>query len=690
MSIAWHKPDLEHEYDRVVVHGVELTQFPPEVALRLYGKQEWIDWLSYEMNPTHWESKDGKLVTASRLIRTFQGVPGDRWFHAARKYLTLPNGQVKNFLVACRTFWGGKSKVKVLVKGSRSVMHGGSWHFYYAAHLLFVCKDIEIHFVDPNEKNDEFSYKTESQSVKLVWSSALYHGNGEGFDVLIDDAWEPVSGVIPMQPCSEYYSLKGQQEESDARYIPFLHPRETRFFSHTPVDSKTPCGCCVCREISLVASSFDHYEFLRHACTVLDHNTGCLRTSFDHDLKAKGDLLRALMTKTTVSIQKPVEVRAVMSLVECTRMDFLEGNLVQVSESAPRDHERFLHNEPFVVTRETCREVYPWLEGKEVIFCGVNPSVLGTTRTVTLTQGHTGGAMHHIAFCANIQSAMMTSAATMYVPGKVEDILRHLPNWRMTGRSVKGFREVVFNEQLAPVTQVVRKFKDVLDLKITRSLHPLVEDIGDIRSDAYYRHKGKIYRPIKLFPWVTDETDGMPLRTFRGYGKPQTPSSVKSSIEWSYAVIRKGEYVISAVEGVDLNPSNLIWRNSMGEFGFLSPTMFDGAMVKRCAPGYLKLVFREYPAFWDSSLEEEFYKLHESGMRSEKDVVRLSLFKQISTILARSKGREFLSLVAKQLSESDRRMWDYVESTRYFVVTGPCSDKKCMISFPNGHYATVT
>jgi len=685
MSISWHDPDLEHEYSRVIVHGVELTCIPPKVAERLYGKQEWIDWLSYDINPTHWESKEGKLVTSSRLIKTFKGVPGERWFHAAKKFLTMPNGQVKNFLVACRTFWGGQEKVKVMVKGSRSVSHGGGWHFYYAAHLMHVCKDVEIHFVDPNEQNDEYFFETPTQKVRLVWSSALYEGRGEGFDVLIDDAWEPVSGIVPMQPVSKYYSLKGIEEETDARFVPFLHARETRFFSHTPVDSKSPCSCCVCHTISQVASSFEHYEFLRHACTVLDHNTGCLRTAYDHDLKAKGDLLRSLMKKTTITIQRPVDVRAVMSLVETERITFLEGNTIQASVEAERKHDRFLHNESFGQTAEYQAEVYPWLEGKNVIFCGVNPAVIGTTQTSSITQGHTGGALHHIAFCANIQSAMMTSAAIMYIPGKVEDILRNLPSWRMTGRSVKGFREFAFNEQLAPAVQMARKFSDTLDLPRTRQLRPVVEDIGDVRSDSYYRHNNVVFRSLPLFPWITDFTDHSPLRVFRGY----RPAGYPSKKYWSILQMRKGEMQVRDLVGSDLNPSSIIWRNEM-EYGFLSPSVYDSSIIRRCAPCYLRTkAFGSYPTMWDSGVEEEWFLMQEGGMKSrEKEGNRLSLFKQIGTLLSISKGDVNLSTVADSIGETVSATWDYLLRAHYYVLTGP-REGPCNVRFPNGHHVWI-
>jgi len=154
--------------------------------------------------------------------------------------------------------------------------------------------------------------------------------------------------------------------------------------------------------------------------------------------------------------------------------------------------------------------------------------------------------------------------------------------------------------------------------------------------------------------------------------------------------MRKGEYLIGPVVGGDLNPSNLIWRNSMGEFGFLSPSMFDGSLIERCSSCYLKTVFRPYPSFWHMGLEEEFYRLHERDMRSFKVPDKLSLFKQVGTILAMSRGRESLVLLAKQLSETDRKLWDFLDRTKYFVLSGGVSDKNCMVSFPNGHHATVT
>jgi len=374
-----------------------------------------------------------------------------------------------------------------------------------------------------------------------------------------------------------------------------------------------------------------------------------------------------------------------MSLVETERITFLEGNTIQASMEAERKHDRFLHNESFGQTAEYQAEVYPWLEGKNVIFCGVNPAVIGTTRTTSITQGHTGGALHHIAFCANIQSAMMTSAAIMYIPGKVEEILSNLPSWRMTGRSVKGFREFAFNEQLAPPVQMARKFAHVLDLPRTRQLRPIVEDLGDVRSDSYYRHKNAVFRSLPLFPWITDFTDHAPLRVFRGY----RPAGYPSKKFWSILQIKKGEMQVRDLVGTDLNPSSIIWRNEM-EYGFLSPSVYDASVIKRCAPCYLETkAFGLYPKMWDAGTEEEWFLLQEGGMKSrEKEGNRLSLFKQIGTFLSISKGAVSLAIVADSIGETVSATWDYLLRAHYYVLTGP-RNAPCDVRFPNGHHSWI-
>jgi len=293
------------------------------------------------------------------------------------------NGQVKNFLVACRTLSSVPSadRVTVLIRGSRSSSGSGVWIWMLADHLSSRFKEITIDCYDITEASGNEGRKyvvgDEERVAMVTRIASFYEGDASEYDVVVDDAYDPSveTGTLPWSPASRFFSLK----DHSAGARPYLHWVEGRVFSHPPLcEIVSPCPCVVCRSIS--AFSYDYSEFQRvKGFTVLLGGSPCLTLDSASALRAKGRVYKSLVLQTVASLIKPSDVRAALALSHS-----LNIVATSTSEIALRGT---LVDRPLRANRVTGLEVgevgtvCERLRGAHVIFVGVDPSVMGHTPT---------------------------------------------------------------------------------------------------------------------------------------------------------------------------------------------------------------------------------------------------------------------------------------------------------------------
>jgi len=449
----------------------------------------------------------------------------------------------------------------VCVIGSKSAEGGGLWHKYYALWLAQFCTSIVIDFYDYSEREDEWNFEYSGTQISCQW-----HAQGlsptdpvlQCYDCVIDDIWTFDTGAgIKIAP-GKSYSLKGDYE-SVSPYVPFLHPRETRWFSH-PCQLRVPiaCKCMVCDVCSQISSTYSEYLYARSFCARLGHRTHCLGISHVADLASLNEVHKELVRAPSFKVKGPGLWRFVLALTEEYAIGVEKDIIWRQAEITPefkalRRFKRLNKNE---VSSDVS---YPWLEDRVVIFAGVHPSVLGATRIrYSSTQG-SSYAVGDVLFASSLDVITLSSVPSVVYSSCLVD---SLPGWRRTGRKVQDFFEFVRR----PVQDLVG-----LSLKIGQFVN------------------GDLFPPLSLFPFSDVSILGYPLER-----SPQR--HVGQACRFFTFEKEKGKIVLSNLSVHSWRRS--IWESS-GEWGLLldSPHLFPRVPGLLLVEGAIS-----YP--WDSTKAE--------------------------------------------------------------------------------------
>jgi len=321
-----------------------------------------------------------EVVTQRRITDAAYMKFGKKPWYDALQYAGLEvNGQVKNFLVALRTFHGDSSRksVRVLIKGSKAASDSGLWIKSYGLYLTTMLDEVQIACYDkgetPGEDSFNLHYGRRVANLTITRFADYYDGNGTGYDVFIDDAF--VDGPIKVAPKSEYYSLKqpGAGE-------PFFAAREVRRFSHDlgAVLVKVDCQCQVCSMLSKIATTFDVFNYLRAALVSFGAPV-CNNQECRGDMQAKFFLRKDLHTEPSVLLITPYQQRAAIALSLEEPMKLASGPLdVQLAPTPQISPSDYTHKVGFASMYEAIE--YSYFTGKNVRFIGVDPGILGTTK----------------------------------------------------------------------------------------------------------------------------------------------------------------------------------------------------------------------------------------------------------------------------------------------------------------------
>jgi hypothetical protein len=320
-----------------------------------------------------------ELVTQRRITDAAFDKFGKRPWYEALQYAGLEvNGQVKNFLVALRTYWGNKAKteVRILLKGSKMLSDSGLWVKAYGLFLTTFHDKVTLVCYDKGERDGKeitrMQYGKREASLVIERISDYYSGTGNGFDVLIDDAH--MQGSIPMAPSTEFFSLKNPGPGQL-----FFSATETRRFSHVLGEPhiKTSCHCNVCEMLSRIVTTFDAFHYLRGQLVSFGAPV-CDNKDFQGDQQAKSYLRKDLHTNPAVVLVEPYQRRAAIALSDEVPMKTSFSPLaVSLSDSPKIRSTDFVHNVGFCSSYESIE--YLHFAGKNVRFYGVDPAILGTT-----------------------------------------------------------------------------------------------------------------------------------------------------------------------------------------------------------------------------------------------------------------------------------------------------------------------
>lgn len=422
--------------------GVILPDTSYESIRRIYAGKLWSGWGGVRLSQckTFFVLPSGQPLLSSTVRRVLGAY--DTPTRLLSAYLTIPNGQVKNFFNAayiCSQVPMGAS-IRVAIVGSKAMEGGGIWHKYLAIWLASRFEHVVIDFFDPSEVEEEWSYEIEGSLVSCQWFAKKVeidqYRNGD-YDVLVDDVWTYEQGPgLQERSRIKFTSFKTMQEDE----TPFLHGRETRKFSNESKDQHAVCECMVCVVAGRCARSYEDYLFLRSLAARLGHTPICLGVSFCPELNSIDELRRSLLTKSYTDIKSLKAMRMLTSISEEMGLNAV-GDRVYRTTSA--------HFQAFSRKRreikEDDKEVYPWLEGKRIMFCGVAPEILGATKFKPAYASASAGSIEcDVTFVNSLDVwAQRSSSEVVYCAIGEVSVAQDFPDWVSTARNVRNFREYV-------------------------------------------------------------------------------------------------------------------------------------------------------------------------------------------------------------------------------------------------------
>lgn len=349
-------------------------------------------------------------------------------------YLSCPNGQVKNFLNACRSVGEVEDQMRIAVVGSKSQEGGGLWHQYFVNYLLLFQKKVILDFFDFAETPHSRTYTTGNGFVTVEWvAEGFTQADVNDYHLIIDDAWTYESGPGLRLDYKGKYSWKGTPAGK-----PFLHETEVREFSEKPIGQiQSGCRCPVCRVIKESTKTYEEYVLIRSYCARLGYVVPCVGMSDLMELKKVADMLRDISQYPSVELTKKSYLHILTSLTEEIPIGVTVTHAYKVDKE-PRfqNYTRFkkykLHEE---------KEVFKYFQGKNVVFSGVSPTILNST-----TLG-VGGEVD-IMFVGNLETwRAQVLVPLVYCAVPASEVAQSFPQYQFSGRMFMGYREYVLRSE---------------------------------------------------------------------------------------------------------------------------------------------------------------------------------------------------------------------------------------------------
>jgi len=482
-NLSWKETYNDTPWTRTK-EGVVLPETSSEAIKRIYGSAPYAHLGGIRLTQCRcaFVTPDGNAFLPTTLQRLFGTV--DRPIKALATYFSIPNGQVKNFLNACRGSVGASGHVRVAVVGSKASEGGGIWHKYYAIWLASRCDSVVIDFYDMSEVPMEWTVDYQGVQISCEWLAQRVDSDllkSMNYNVVIDDVWtyetsSGLPGIDWVDSANISFSRKGTYN-SDSSFVPFLHATESRKFSHSsPSRSYLSCRCMVCEVCRQCSFSYSTYLSLRMLCSRLGHRAYCVGLSWSHELEQLSSVYRALMTSTVIDVKENYMYRYLMSLSEEISLA-VDGTVVSKVDKEGKDSPQFIPLSRFRETKSgvVSSDNFPWLIGKTVVFVGVPSSVLGSTR-IKNSSVRASPEDCEVAFVSSVESWLQkTVAPVVYCPVIPATVAKSFPDWDHTGKMVRHFHEYVR-----------RKDQKVIRADLKSDLPHVLEKQGVTPSSSLY------------------------------------------------------------------------------------------------------------------------------------------------------------------------------------------------------------
>jgi len=431
-----------------------------------------------------------------RLVRAKWGVSSYLKFLKLLQY-EVP-GQVKNFLVAVRTSSSCDLKdIKVLIRGSKSGSGSGIWIWLFSDYLSHKYDSVIIDCYDPLEvpKHEVRTVHRGDVAVKAEINhyAKFYYGTGEEYDVCVDDAY--LQGTVPWNPKSVWWSLKCHDEG----VFPFLHSREGRKFSHVVVGIDSPCPCMVCKVIAESVACLSDFILIKSASIILD-GASCNLVDHALELQQKGDLFKKLCSAPVVNLVKPQEFRAALALSSDILCDVLTPSKIRLTSFSSGDPLIIVHKMGF--SGGTTKLKCDVLEGKPVSFYGVDPTILGDTKTYRPSPGDPNG----IVFAVSASILFKVG----YYPSQLWTLDQEVVGYSPTGYEWSGYHS--FRRRKVQVTKNyseyslaagidVRGMEDIIWTKDTPNTYRVTIEQAlslSVEVDGWHEGKFTLKHPFRV------------------------------------------------------------------------------------------------------------------------------------------------------------------------------------------------
>jgi len=386
------------------------------------------------------------------------------WDALSELNYTIP-GQVKNFLVACRTYTGEfREKITIIIKGSKSHAGSGVWIDSFALYMLRYCNELVINCYDTSEIPGStikiYNILGQDRQYTIIRFNEYYYGDASECTVLIDDAY--LGGTIKMEPKSEFWSLK----DHSGNLPPFLHSYEGRAFSHLPRanDNVSPCPCSICRVISTIVITYGEFCLLK-SLSIFFGAASCHLIQYSDAIKAKGVMFKMLHSSSHVSISSSVDVRSLLALCDEIPMEVIGSNKVTLGNGVI---EKNLIVHSVGIIKDSVNERCDILDGARVIFIDVLPSILCQTKILPYSKTYVDSVNYHV-FSSSAHRALAQGAARWIWTHDINVI-----GYNRTGFEWKGFFQ---HERVQQVDAFITQYSLVSGEDVT--------DIDDISWTVY-------------------------------------------------------------------------------------------------------------------------------------------------------------------------------------------------------------
>jgi hypothetical protein len=477
LTFAYH--DTEHCRRK---DGVLLPDTTPEVVARLNKGLPWADWggIRLSQDRCFFVRPNGKPLIFSTVRRILGET--DQTVRRVLPYLSCPNGQVKNFLNACRAVGTPFNQMKIAIAGSKSMEGSGSWHFYFLKFLLSYQCNIIVDFFDYAERSDVKVLSCEQGNIFAEWiPEPFVISDQNNYDLIIDDTWVFSEGPGLKLLYTGRYSWKGREDGE-----PFLHFTETRTFSEPPKEIvKTGCQCPVCRVIKECVETYDQYIVLRTYCARLGYDVECAGIDNLTELKKVAECYRVLLASPSVDIRL-THARYLISLSEEIGLEVEGTRVTRTGEPRFQNFSRFRQGQQ-IFRQETL------FQGRHVVFAGVAPAVLKHVKT-------TRHGLAEILFVNSIDTWRMHSPPPIVYCGvPPKEVAIFFPQYEFSGRMHEGFYEYV---KMKPPSKLMQE-KPVKPSQVSvnsfynpLTIYPFSKVVRQLKSRALPKKDFELLSPV--------------------------------------------------------------------------------------------------------------------------------------------------------------------------------------------------